>query len=181
MTTIILLVLAATLVFFLYRIQRIWRQHFGHRDAGYESFELQRLLAEPAAGEAMPTGTPAAAAGGAAGAGTAGVRLPVLDAPAQEAFLRLRGEFSQVPLLAGTDLAVLTGVANAPRVQVDFVLCRKDFTPAVAILIERSPDPLRERAAEQLRQQGVRVLRWRADAIPSREAMREQIVRPKKG
>lgn len=205
MTAILLILFAAVMLFFLIKAWQIWKERFSKRDDNYELLQMQRLLdgnddkaadpveavaimaggklpksirqpgrpPRPAAVPFMPLPENAEAA--------SRKHLPVLDAPAQEIYLRLHAEMPQIPLLSCVDVALLTGQGiTPPRVQADFVLCKKDFTPAVVIFIDRTQgDPLQARAEQLLRQQRLRVLRWPVDRLPSREEMRKQIFRPK--
>lgn len=110
-------------------------------------------------------------------------RKPLLDAQTQEVFLQLHADLPGYPLLSAVDIAALidSHVAQIPRIQADFVICRKDFSPAVVIFLERNgKQSLLDRAESLLRQQRVRVLRWPVDALPAREEMRAQIFKHKK-
>lgn len=197
--TVAISIIAAAAMLFLFLRWQTWKERFGSRDDNYDIMQMQRLLADgddkdpvqavavmaggklpksirQPAPEQMPLRQPAQP--------DAGPRknLPVLDATAQEIYLRLHAEFPQIPLLCRVDVAALIGHTGttAPRVQADFVLCKKDFTAAVVIFIERQQgDSLIARAEQLLRQQRLRVLRWSADRLPSREEMRRQIFRPK--
>ncbi|GAB2891500.1 hypothetical protein GCM10027046_20410 [Uliginosibacterium flavum] len=109
-------------------------------------------------------------------------RKPVLDAAAQSVFLQLRNDLNNFPVLAGVDIASLLDPhgPTPPRVQADFVVCKKDFSPVVVIFIERDQiDPMLDRAETLLRQHRLRVLRWPANALPDKEQMRLQIFKPK--
>lgn len=188
----IFLVFVALMLFFLYRAWRVWKERFGGRDENYDAFELQKLIAEESAvknpapaSTGTPGSAPAAAPAPAPAAPPGETRsrpAPVLDAAAQEFFFRLKAELPQIPLLVCVDLLSLTGRAGTmpPRIAADFVLCKKDFSPVVAIFLEREPsDPMLDRAEERLRQMRVRVLRWPASQLPSREEMREKILGPR--
>lgn len=205
MTVFILIFFAAVMLFFLIKAWQIWKERFHSRDDNYELMQMHRLLdggdedIDPIQAVAVMAGgklpksirQPAPAAQAMARSspvpenGSAALRknVPVLDAPAQEIYLRLHAEMPQIPLLACVDVALLTGQGvTPPRVQADFVLCKKDFTPAVVIFIDRTQgDSLQARAEQLLRQQRLRVLRWSVDRLPSREEMRKQIFRPKAG
>jgi hypothetical protein len=109
-------------------------------------------------------------------------RKPMLDMVSQAIFLQLRTDLSNYPILASVDIASLLDAhgTTPPRVQADFVVCKKDFSPAVVIFIERElANPMFDRAEALLRQHRLRVLRWRADKLPTREQMRHQIFKPK--
>lgn len=203
MSTAIFVILAAVMLFFVLKAWQVWKERFGGRDDNYEIMQMQRLLDsdekpdEPIQAVAVMAGgkLPASVRKPAAAAPARSLpplpdaaqiesrkHLPVLDAPAQEIYLRLHAEMPQIPLLACVDVAALTGTTGVtpPRVQADFVLCKKDFTPAVVIFIDRVPgDSLQARAEQLLRLHRLRVLRWPVDRLPSREEMRKQIFRPK--
>lgn len=187
MSVAIPIIAAAAMLFFVLKAWQTWKERFGSRDDNYEIMQMQRLLAE--SDDNDPIQAVAVMAGGKLPksirqpAPDAGPRknLPVLDATAQEIYLRLHAEFPQVPLLCRVDVAALIGnEVTPPRIQADFVLCKKDFTPAVAIFIERRQgDNLLARAEQLLRQQRLRVLRWSPEQMPSRHEMRRQIFRTK--
>lgn len=198
---LILVVLLALLVFAFYRAWSVWQEKFANRhelDSAHLALliahreELESPLAHtekpaarkhkehrPSRKEQFVRSIPAALGGQAL---PATARKPLLAAAAQEVFLRLHSELPGYPILSGVDIAVLLDAQGVPppRVQVDFVLCKKDFSPAVAIFIEHEPsNPMIDRVVSLLREQRVRVLRWQADALPEREQMRHQIFKPK--
>ena len=110
-------------------------------------------------------------------------RKQVLDAAAQEVYLRLRADMSSYPMLPAVDVAALVDSdSGLPRLQADFVVCKKDFAPVVAIFLER-PDthlPTLDRIESILKQARLRVLRWQANDLPSRDEMHAQIFKSKK-
>lgn len=207
MVWLILAGILGIVLFLLYRAWQVWETRFAHRhefDAEHlamlmaqrEEFELPAASPEPPPPRShhhsrlphrtTPPKTAPAVAQAAAQpqpARTSGAaRQPLLGTTEQELYLRLHSELPGYPLLACVDIASLLAPTDtpAPRVQADFVLCKKDFTPAVVILLERAPaNPLHDRAEALLRQHHLRVLRWPIDALPSREQMRHQIFKPK--
>lgn len=107
---------------------------------------------------------------------------PLLDEAGRVIYLDLKRGVGGYPITIGVDIARLLPDTQLipPRVQVDYVVCRKDFTPVVAIFLERGhPDPLRERALQLLKQSRIRVLRWSVSAPPNPEEMHQQIFRAK--
>ncbi|NSL54230.1 hypothetical protein [Uliginosibacterium aquaticum] len=186
---LILTVFFGVMAFFLYRAWRVWQQRFGQRDNDFDAYQLQQLVKEAEAGNPLPNHetfeikplpvTPAAAVVDT----TPRTRRPLLDGPAQDAFLLLHADVAAgFPLLASVDIATLLDAHGTPppRVSADFVICKKDFSPAVVIFIERSPgDPMIERAQTLLRSHRLRVLRWPASSLPSREEMRRQVFKPR--
>lgn len=184
---LILTAFFGVMAFFLYRAWRVWQQRFGQRDEDFDSYRLQQLMQDKDAGQAprepfeikpLPI-TPAAAVVDTAPR----ARAPLLDAAAQDAYLLLHADVAAgFPLLACVDIARLLDAHGVPppRISADFVICKKDFTPAVVIFLERSPgDPMIERAQTLLRSHRLRVLRWPASALPSREEMRRQVFKPR--
>lgn len=110
-------------------------------------------------------------------------RRQVLDAAAQEVYLRLRADMSSYPVLPAVDVAALVDSdSGLPRMQADFVVCKKDFAPVVAIFLERPDTSLStlDRVESILKQARLRVLRWPANALPSREEMHAQIFKSRK-
>lgn len=115
--------------------------------------------------------------------GQATRRKQVLDTAAQEVYLRLRADMSSYPTLPAVDIAALVDSDNGlPRIQADFVVCKKDFSPVVAIFLERADTPLPtlDRVEGILKQARLRVLRWPANALPSRDEMHAQIFKSRK-
>jgi hypothetical protein len=107
---------------------------------------------------------------------------PLLDEAGRVIYLDLKRGVGSYPITIGVDIARLVPDTQLipPRVQVDFVVCRKDFTPVVAIFLDRGhPDPLRERALQLLKQSRIRVLHWNAAQPPSPEEMNQQIFKAK--
>jgi len=184
---------------------RVWQARFAGRSMDYDSREFA-FLAEakigttnPAAAragtspEVLPIASPAIPAILAAQAGhpqqapqpkTSGRPAPLLDDAARLVYSNLKRCAGDYPVLVSVDVARLMNDEQTipPRVQVDLLVCRKDFTPVVAIFIDRgSPEPLRERAIQLLKQSRIRVLRWDASNPPDAEAMRLQVFKPKSG
>lgn len=204
---LILVAIIGVMGYFLLRAWRVWQERFANRhefDADHLALlmaqreEIEQPAMAPAASSPVRSPRPAhktpRAAPAAADPQAAphipppgndlhhGRRRPLLDAAAQEVFLRLQTDMPSFPVMAGVDIATLLDphAPPPPRVRADFVLCKKDFTPAVVIFIERQhADPMLDRAEALLRQHRLRVLRWRADALPKREDMRHQIFKPK--
>ncbi|MBK9393198.1 MAG: hypothetical protein IPN40_04650 [Uliginosibacterium sp.] len=107
---------------------------------------------------------------------------PLLDEAGRVIYLDLKRGVGGYPIAVGVDIARLVPDTQLipPRVQVDYLVCRKDFTPVVAIFLDRgSADPLRERALQLLKQSRIRVLRWSLNAPPTPEEMHQQIFRAK--
>ncbi|MDP5241375.1 hypothetical protein Q9Q94_17710 [Uliginosibacterium sp. 31-16] len=204
---LILVAIIGVMGYFLLRAWRVWQERFANRHE-FDADHLALLMAQreeieqPAAAPAplpqarspRPAHKTVRTAPMAADLQTPhrppapandfhhGRRKPLLDAAAQEVFLRLQTDMPGFPVMAGVDIATLLDphAPPPPRVPADFVLCKKDFTPAVVIFIERQhADPMLDRAETLLRQHRLRVLRWRADALPKREDMRHQIFKPK--
>ncbi|KAF7598317.1 MAG: hypothetical protein CGU28_12670 [Candidatus Dactylopiibacterium carminicum] len=165
--------------YWAYRAWRNWQENYGHRNDDYDAGQLALLLHEKAGPERptppappprpMPSGPPARF-------------LPLTDA-VQTLYVLLRAEFPQLPMMCCVDIAsLLPDTPRPPRIQIDFVICRKDFSPAVAIIIERPNEKdMLDQAQALLRERRLRVLRWSADALPGQEEIRQQIVRPKLG
>ena len=108
---------------------------------------------------------------------------PILDEQAQKIHAALKYNLGPYPLFVNVDIACLIEQEDVipPRVNVDFVVCRKDFTPVVAILLQRrKADPLHDRAMILLNRNKIRVLRWDAAAPLDQETIRSQIFKPKK-
>lgn len=190
MIWLILAAIAGTMLFFLYRALRVWQERFSHRDEDYDTARLMQDADKPAHSPAISAQLPMPPvratqpihAAPAPQAEAPSPRRKLMDAPAQAAYLNLRSSIGDYPLLACVDIASLLDPHGPPppRVQADFVICKKDFSPAVVILIERQAgDPMLSRAEHLLSQHRLRVLRWGADAIPDRDTMREQIFKPK--
>ncbi|WP_018606596.1 hypothetical protein [Uliginosibacterium gangwonense] len=174
----------------------IWRSRFGGRTMEYDAREMafvvqaQADLSPNASPKAAPARDPAATI-----VNPAAVVAPMpdlkksaerpaalLDQAGSLIYLQLKSCVGEYPLLVGVDIArLLPGTQSAsPRVHADFVVCRKDFTPVVAIFLEHgASDPLRERAAQLLKQSRIRLLHWEANAVPDRETMRQQIFKSK--
>lgn len=191
---LILIAILGTMVFFLYRALRVWQERFSHRDDDYDSARLMQLMQEDSAKPDVPPAilaplpippvkaTQPQHAAPAPQAEARPARRKLMDDAAQAAYLNLRSGVGDYPLLACVDIASLLDPHGPPppRVQADFVICKKDFSPVVVILIERQPgDPMLTRAEHLLTQHRLRVLRWSAAAIPDRNTLREQIFKAK--
>ncbi|MBS1209310.1 MAG: hypothetical protein H6R19_1708 [Proteobacteria bacterium] len=199
MGVLILVALLGVMGYFLFRAWRVWQERFAHRhefDAEHFALlmaqreEIDQISVTPSPAPrpvklAHPNKPPAETPPPAqAHPVQTRHRQPLLDATAQEVFQFLRTSLPNTPILAGVDIVRLLDpdAPPPPRVQADFVLCKKDFIPAVVIFIERDAGvPLHDRAEALLRQQRLRVLRWRAGALPSHEQMHLQIFKPKTG
>ncbi len=186
---LILTAFAGVMAFFLYRAWKVWQERFGQRNDDFDDFRIQQLVHEGEADKAvaprehfeikpLPVAPVAAVVDT-----TPRPRPPLLDAIAQDTYLLLHADVAAgFPLLSRVDIANLLDPHGAPppRVSADFVICKKDFTPAVVIFIERTPgDPMIERAQTLLRSHRLRVLRWPASALPAREEMRRQVFKPR--
>lgn len=207
---LILAAVLGLLLFFCYRAWKVWETRFAHRHE-FDPDYLALLMAQreeingsddaPARHSSSGTGrhnppaadrgkTPGTAMNGishedaAKDAGTPGRRKPLLDSPAQEVYLRLRADMSGYPIMAAVDVAALiTPVpSHLPRLQADFVVCKKDFSPVVAIFLERPQTSAAtlDQVETVLRHHRIRVIRWLADELPSKEQMHAQIFKSKK-
>ena len=194
MDWLILVAILGTMVFFLYRALQVWQSKFGHRNDDYDAARLMQLMKEDPEQPVLPPAIQPPAPAPPAGLAQAEISPParpleppphrrtLMDAAAQTTYLNLRSSVGDYPLLACVDIASLLDPHGAPppRIQADFVICKKDFSPVVVILIERQAgDLMLTRAENLLRQHRLRVLRWPADAIPDRNSLREQIFKPK--
>jgi len=97
---------------------------------------------------------------------------------------RLKSCVGDYPLSFGVDVARLISDAQPglPRIQVDYLVCRKDFSPAVVIFLDRGhPDPQRERVIKLLSQSRLRILLWDVAHPPERDAMYAQVFKSKTG
>ena len=190
--------------YWAYRAWQNWQESYGNRSDEYDNGQLAMMLharedgetphppppAAPAAprpavafaaSPAMPAAAPAALS---AAILPGQVRRLPLDAVAQSVYLHLHVDIPQLPVLSCVDIACLlpADTRHAPRLQADFVICKKDFSPAVVIFIERNGEAAAlDHAHQLLRTQRLRVLRWHANALPAREQMRQQIFKPKAG
>lgn len=203
---LILAAILGLLLFFCYRAWKVWETRFANRHE-FDPEYLALLMAQreeingsddapssarassgnskhnpPSAEKPRPVALPAQ--NEQKDPGTPGQRRQLLDAPAQEAFIRLQADMSGYPVLAAVDVAALiTPVQNhLPRLQADFIVCKKDYSPVVAIFLERpaiSAATL-DQVETVLRHHRIRVLRWPANALPSREQMHAQIFKSKK-
>ncbi|MEC5400184.1 hypothetical protein [Uliginosibacterium sp. H1] len=189
----------------LYRAWSVWRERFGNRDS-LESSREMALLAElrkasseapetvmvldppprpkrpkpvqpPVTGpETVPVGDPTPAT----------PRMPaasvpaLLDAVGRVVFFLLKIELNDHEVLSRVDPAIfLPGHDTAlPRATLDFVVCRRDFTPAAIIMVQRgdAEEPLRERVIALLSQRGMKVLRWKVGALPARGSVRDAVL-----
>ncbi|MDQ8023175.1 MAG: hypothetical protein REI94_15160 [Moraxellaceae bacterium] len=192
-------------VWALHRTWSIWRERFGNRDSLESSREMV-LLAElrkasseapetimvldppprpkrpkpvqpPVTGpETVPVGDPAPAP----------PRMPATPAPAlldavgRVVFFLLKIELNDHEILSRVDPAIFLPDSDAtlPRATLDFVVCRRDFTPAAVIMVQRgeAEEPLRERIIALLVQRGITVLRWRVGGLPARGSVREAVL-----
>lgn len=195
MLWLIVALIVGILLFFLYRAWSVWQSRFAYRSDELDPVQLFELIhGDQAQAPAPPLATPSilrspppqplepSPPAAAAVLLQPAARKAVLDEAAQDVYLHLRTELSAYPLLCKVDIAALLPGHHSmlPRVQADFVICKKDFHPVVVILLERSSnDAQLDRAETLLRQQRLRVLRWRAEALPSRDKMRQQIFKPR--
>lgn len=174
----------------------IWQSRFGGRTTEYDAREMAFIVQAqadlspnaspspvPAKDPAATVVNPAAVLPHAPEPKKSTERPPaLLDEAGSLIYLQLKSCVGEYPLLVGVDIARLlpSTQSASPRVHADFVVCRKDFTPVVAIFLEHGAgDPLRERAAQLLKQSRIRLLRWDANAVPDRESMRQQIFKSK--
>jgi hypothetical protein len=188
----------------LLRIKRIWKQRFARRHE-FDAKHLALLMAQRAEIEAaeraaqpavirqrrtlsLPSVSPSllpihlSHKTTKTNNGAARPKPPILDAVGQAIYQDLARDASQYPILCKLDIAMLLNPPGpaTPRVHADFVICKKDFSPAVVILIDRkTSNPELDKAQTLLRQHRLRVLRWRADALPTPAEMHQQIFKPK--
>jgi hypothetical protein len=204
---LILAVVLGAIFFCLYRAWGIWQTHFANRHE-FDADHLALLMAQREEIEqpVEPTRTsrpgrprfplpssqppslsplvtrPLRKEEGSEDRNESRHRKPLLDAAAQSVFDYLRSDLANYPVLALVDLASLleTESSNIPRIHVDFVVCKKDFSPALVIILERRNSGLSlDRAETLLRQHRLRVVRWRADALPDAAQMHQQIFKSK--
>ncbi|MFT4171928.1 MAG: hypothetical protein QM639_05175 [Rhodocyclaceae bacterium] len=105
----------------------------------------------------------------------------LLDAAERVTYFNLKLALPDYEILARVDpQALVTGDTMVPRAPIDFLVCKKDFTPDTAIMLVRGSeeDPLRERVARLLAQSGLRVLRWPVRQLPKREGTRAAVFSP---
>lgn len=172
MQAIVILMIVCLMSWLIYQAWSIYRTRFSSlRDS--ENSRYAAFVAEAqSAGPSAVVANVRVEAPGARGA--------LLDAAERIVYFNLKLTLPDHEILARVDPAALTGMASVipPRAMLDFVVCRKDFTPAAVIMLVRSTDddPLRERAAQQLAQTGLRVLRWPVAALPKRQEMRAAVL-----
>lgn len=200
MTWILVMVLVVAVLGCFGWVWHVWQTRFASRMMDYDSREMAILaeaqVAVPGAASARvglaetPPAAPLAQAMAVARPATpvqkTGQERPntLLDEAGRMIFKDLKECVGDYPVTVAVDVARLINDAQVipPRVQVDYLVCRKDFTPVVAIFLDRgNPDPLRERALQLLKQSRIRVLRWDVAAPPAGETMRQQIFKPKAG
>ena len=187
--------------YWAYRAWQNWQERYGNRNDDYENGQLAIMLharddgstpaAPPPAAAPLAPRPPAAVAPQPAAAASLSAAIPPgqvrhlpLDAAAQSVYLHLHVDIPQLPVLSCVDIACLLPpeTRHTPRLLADFVICKKDFSPAVVIFIERGGEAVAlDHAHQLLRAQRLRVLRWHANALPAREQMRQQIFKPKAG
>jgi hypothetical protein len=103
----------------------------------------------------------------------------LLDAAERVTYFNLKLALPDYEILARVDpQALIGGDTIVPRAAIDFLVCKKDFTLDTAIMLVRGADddPLRERVARLLAQNGIRVLRWPVRQLPKREGTRTAVL-----
>lgn len=203
MTWLLLILFALVVAGCVVWIWYVWQSRFGNRMMDYDAREVALVM--QARADLVPDKPPQAGASGRPAA-EAPLRAapavevapdnkpdhkplervtprPLLDEAEALLYVQLKSCVVEHPLLIGVDVARLLPNTEfgAPRISADFVVCRKDFTPVVAIFLAR-PDQssLQDRAQQLLKQSTrIRVLKWDASTPPDREAMKQQIFKPK--
>lgn len=167
MQALVLLIIVLVGGWMLHRAWSIWKENFLDRrqlERSREQAFLAEVRAQGKSSVPSRTGTPPPSA--------------ILDAPARALLHLLRLELREHEILAAVDVATLFGGNELPpRTRIDYLVCRRDFTPLAAIFVERGQsDALRERAMRQVAARGVRILRWGVDALPARAQIVPQVL-----
>ena len=179
-TLIITLVIFAVLGFGAYRAWAVWNERFADRSMREQEREMALFAelkqAQTEAPETIMVMDPPIQARKPA-ARTAAPVVPaippkrdstaIIDAAGRVVFFSLKIALPDHEILARVDTAALItgGETPPPRAMLDFVVCRRDFTPVAVIVLLRGEDPLRERAAKLLEQSGLHVLRWEITSV----------------